>query len=160
MTRALLLFCAAALCASCIDPGKPVLAYKDKSAPTVLRSKPARVTGLTDTVNPRDQLVVVFSEEMDVRSLRPGISVRKDNKDVEIDVFADGDGGTATNNTEDFQDLDKPYPVGIRRTGGVLWETTGIYTLRLSTLLIDTTGNALEEETDIRFQAQGDAGTP
>lgn len=144
---------------ACLDPDKPYLAKEDEVAPTVVRSKPAIGT-VTDIVNPSDPLVVVFSEEMDVRSLRPGISVRRDNADIEIDVFAQGDGGVATNSEADFTGQDRPYSVAVRRTGGALWETTGSYILRLNTLLIDTEGNPLAQQIDIRFQAQGDAGTP
>ena len=160
MIRALAICMGAVLLAACLDPEKPYLSVEDGAPPVLMQSRPARGGAILDILPANDPLALVFSEELEVRSLRPGISVRKDNKDVDITVFAQGDGGTATN-TYDFTGRDKPYAVGIRRSNGLLWETTGTYTLRLNTLLIDTEGNALEEEIDIRFQATsaGDGGT-
>lgn len=158
MKRVIFAALIAVACAACLEPGKPNLTAEDTTAPTLLRSMPARLA-TTDVVAPRDTLIVVFSEAMDVRSLRPGITVRKDNKDIDIDVFPNGDGGVASND-EDLSGADRPYPVGVKRADNAPWETSGTYTLRLSTLLIDTEGNPLSEGIDIRFRAEGDAGTP
>ena len=160
MKRSLLISCALLL-PGCLDPDKNAyLSYEDQTPPVLVQSRPARGTAIPDVIRADEPIALVFSEELDVRSLRPGIGVRKDNKDVEITVFAQGDGGTATN-TYDVTGRDKPYAVGVRRAGGLNWETTGTYTLRLNTLLIDTEGNQIEGEVDIRFQATGtDGGTP
>lgn len=160
MTRALP-FAAALVLSACLEPGAPYLSYEDQAPPALLQSRPAR-GGATDDILKADEAVaLVFSEELDVRSLRPGISVRRDGKEVEIVVFAQGDGGVATN-TYDFTGRDKPYAVGIRRVNGQLWDTgRPAYIVRLNTLLIDTEGNALEEQIDLRFEASpvSDGGT-
>jgi hypothetical protein len=137
----------------CLEPGKPYLSYEDQAPPTLVSSRPTRGTTVDDLLKANEPVTLVFSEELDVRSLRPGISVRRGGQEVDIVVFAQGDGGVATN-TYDFTGRDKPYSVGVKRANGLNWEVgTPSYIVRLNTLLIDTEGNAIEEQIDLRFQA-------
>lgn len=146
----------------CLEPAKPYLAYEDQVPPTLVQSRPTRGATVDDLLKANEPVTLVFSEELDVRSLRPGISVRRGGVELDIEVFAQGDGGVAAN-TYDFTGRDKPYSVGVKRVNGLRWDVgTPSYTVRLNTLLIDTEGNALEEQIDLRFQATAvsDAGTP
>lgn len=153
MKRLVLALGAVVLAASCLEPEKPYLSFEDQAPPALIQSRPARNTSSDDILKADEAVALVFSEELDVRSLRPGISVRRDGKDVDVIVFAQGDGGTAFN-TYDFTGRDKPYAVGIRRINGLQWETgRPAYIVRLNTLLIDTEGNALPEQIDLRFEA-------
>ncbi len=137
--------------AACLEPGAPLLARLDETPPSVLSTVPPITDGGTLSSLPAGSPIeITFSEEMDIRTLRPGISVLKRNRvppeELSLLVTVPPPGPPLV------QDLDRPYLVRVYPNGQTLLPDNTNYSLVLRTLLADAQGNALPEEIQIRFR--------
>ncbi len=148
MTRLTALAFVALGAAGCLDPGEPYLGRLDETPPTILQTNPSGEPGiLWARAAPME---VVFSEAMEPRSLRPGISLVQGNVEQSLIITLDIDGEPPVTPA----DPDIAFPVRIEQASGPLLPNTN-YTLLFRTLLIDKQGNPLPEEKTVNFRTGG-----
>ena len=138
--------CVAGLClalclAGCLEPGDPLLATRDRTPPTVRETLPGDLERHART----RPLRFVFSEPMDPRSVRPGISflLGRDQVPLEIEIPPPGPDPAPVA-------IAQPWEVVALPASGSL-EPDSTYTLSFRTILTDTAGNALEREHRVTF---------
>jgi hypothetical protein len=146
MSRAL---CAALLLCACLDPGKPYLATFDTKPPSVVLTKPASPDGGVVLWAGADPIVIRFDEEMEPRSLRPGIAVLKDKEELQLTVIAPA---PTIERFDPPNDRKLEYEVVVTPVAPFVSGVT--YRLVLRTILSDTSGNPLPEETRVFFKVQ------
>lgn len=122
-----------ALAGACLEPGNPYLAERDNEPPRFVESIP-EPGGVFDKDAP---ILVTFSEEMDIRSLRPGIWLVKEQERVPVIIEVPEDDAVP----EAAQQSDIPYTISVR--GAEPLEPNAEYLLVLDTVLTDTEGNQL-----------------
>jgi hypothetical protein len=130
-------------CAACLEPGDPFLAARDTDPPDVVSTEPSA----GGAVPANGTLEILFSETMDVRTLRPGISVFEGRVEVplKLTVPPGADMG------EDLERGDVPYTVTVGTETGAFAPGTA-YTLVLRTSLTDQEGNPLAQEVRVPFR--------
>ena len=129
--------------AGCLDPGAPFLAPRDTDPPDVISTEPS-VGGVVATDG---ALQVLFSEAMDVRTLRPGMAVFEGRAEVPLTLKVPPEPtGEAA---EEHGDV--PYTVSVSPESGT-WKAGSAYTLVLRTSLTDVEGNALGQEVRVPFR--------
>lgn len=129
--------------AACLDPGEPFLATRDTDPPDVVSTEPSAGGTLSAT----GSLQILFSEAMDVRTLRPGIAVFEGRTELPLTLTVPPD---PTGEAAEPQG-DVPYTVTVSAEGGA-WTAGTAYTLVLRTSLTDTAGNALQQEVRVPFR--------
>ena len=124
----------ASLCAGCLEPDRPHLAFRDTVRPTLLETDPAE-GGLLEL---EGALLLTFSEKMDDRSLVPGIWLLQGSERVplQIEIPPEDDIPNAVEQT------DSPWTVRARWLTAL--EPGTDYTVVLDSVLTDTEGNQLE----------------
>jgi hypothetical protein len=127
--------------AACLEPGDPFLAARDTDPPEVVSTEPG--AGGTMAVN--GTLQILFSETMDVRTLRPGIAVFEGRAEVPLTLTV------PPNVDEDIERGDVPYTVTVSAEAGAFKPGTA-YTLVMRTSLTDFEGNALLREVRVPFR--------
>ena len=128
---------------ACLEPGEALLAARDLNPPTFVSSEPSA----GGTVTLAGTLQVLFSEAMDVRTLRPGIAVFEGRAEVPLTLTVPPDPtGEAAEPSGDV-----PYTVTVSAESGT-WKAGTAYTLVLRTSLTDTAGNALKGEVRVPFR--------
>lgn len=130
-------------CAACLEPGDPILAARDTDPPDVVSTEPSP----GGTVPANGTLEILFSETMDVRTLRPGISVFEGRVEVPLKLTVP----PAPDVGEDIERGDVPYPVTVGTEAGTFTPGTA-YTLVLRTSLTDQEGNPLAQEVRVPFR--------
>ncbi len=135
----------ALLCGGCLEPGRPVLAKLDSTPPSVVSTQPADDPSGISELPLGSDLEVVFSEQMDPRSIIPGIGLLREREELPISPQVPNLDPPTLN------DVDVPYRVTI--ASGML-EVGTVYTLVLRTLLIDAQGNPLPAERLIQFRVR------
>ncbi len=142
------------LAAACLDPGAPVLSPRDVDPPVVKRMVPDFTPGTVQTISRDTEIEIEFNEPMELRSLRPGISVVRNREPVALTVAA---ANVDPRLETDFAVTARPTPGTLADGGtdpdGGRWLPNVTYTLTLNTLLTDTEGNALAGDVTVRFQA-------
>jgi hypothetical protein len=128
-------------CAACLEPGDPFLATRDTDPPDVLSTEPSA----GGTVPVDGSLEVLFSETMDVRTLRPGVAVFEGRVEVPLRLTVPPD------RDEDVERGDVPYTVTVSAEAGAFAPGTA-YTLVLRTSLTDFEGNPLTQEVRVPFR--------
>ncbi len=131
-------------CAGCLEPGEPFLARRDTDPPDVLSTEPSA----GGTVQSASPLQILFSEAMDVRSLRPGIAVFVGRAEVPLTLSVPPE---VVGGEEEHGDV--PYTVTVSAEGGS-WTPGTAYTLVLRTSLLDYEGNALQQEVRVPFRTE------
>lgn len=121
--------------AACLDPGDPVLAPLDTSSPRLVSTDPPE-GGIIDRVQ---GIAVTFSERMDPRSLRPGLSLLQGPDRIAATVLRPADPADLP---LAVQQTDEPYTVRVRGEQPLL-PNTG-YTLVFDPVLTDSEGNPLQ----------------
>jgi hypothetical protein len=129
---------------ACLEPGRQTLGNLDNEPPTVVSTSPAlALDGGITSVPVLTQIVITFSEAMDIYSLRPGITVVRGAEPVEVNV----------------EYLQEPVvqnfgstPFGVRVTPVSPLAPSTTYTLVLSTLLNDLQGVSFAAEQRIAFR--------
>jgi Bacterial Ig-like domain len=130
-------------CAACLEPGDPFLAARDTDPPDVLSTDPSA----GGTVLATGTLEILFSETMDVRTLRPGISVFEGRVEVPLKLTVP----PGSDEGEDVERGDVPYTVTVGTEAGAFVPGTA-YTLVLRTSLTDQEGNPLAQEVRVPFR--------
>ena len=126
----------------CLEPGRPYLAKLDEVAPTVVRTVPTAGGTLSQSA----RIVITFSEEMEPRSLVPGIGVFLGRDEQRVQVYRVTAPATRYVNTQ------QPYETQVGPPEGTDTFTPGTtYSLVLRTLLLDAEGNPLAAEQVIPF---------
>ena len=117
------------------------IARLDETPPTLARISPPP-NGNSLAVKRGAEWTVFFSEEMDPRTLRPGVSLSKDCIEVFLFVAIEPSEG------RNIRDLDVEFPVRMNafQEDGVTPAEAGAYALLFRTLLADRQGNPLAEE--------------
>ncbi len=130
-------------CAACLEPGEPFLAARDTDPPDVVSTEPSA----GGTVPTDGTLEILFSETMDVRTLRPGIAVFEGRVEVPLRLtvppVSDGD--------ENLERGDVPYTVSVSAEAGAFNRGTA-YMLVLRSSLTDYEGNPLVQEVRVPFR--------
>ena len=127
--------------AACLEPGEPFLAARDTDPPEVVSTEP----GPGGTVSAVGTLQILFSETMDVRTLRPGIAVFESRAEVPLTVTV------PPGVDDDIERGDVPYTVTVSAEAGAFAPGTA-YTLVMRTTLTDSEGNALQQEVRVPFR--------
>ena len=130
-------------CAACLEPGDPFLAARDTDPPDVVSTEPS--AGGTLAAN--GPLEILFSESMDVRTLRPGIAVFEGRVEVPLKLTVPPGSGV----DENIERGDVPYTVTVGTETGAFVPGTA-YTLVLRTSLTDQEGNPLGQEVRVPFR--------
>lgn len=125
----------------CLLPGEPSYARRDSTPPRVREVQPNVLApdGGTPSVAANQVFAVIFTEQMDINSLRPGIAVLSAGTHEEQPLSL-----TTPEPVVDEVDTDVPQTVQVAAASGAFLR--GGYTLVLRTLLLDAQGNALESE--------------
>ncbi|HZI08201.1 MAG TPA: Ig-like domain-containing protein [Archangium sp.] len=131
------------VCAACLEPGEPFLAARDTDPPDVVSTEPSA----GGTLPASGSLEILFSETMDVRTLRPGIAVFEGRVEVPLKVTVPAGSGV----DEDIERGDVPYAVTVGTEAGAFAPGTA-YTLVLRTSLLDQEGNPLGQEVRVPFR--------
>lgn len=140
--RRLLTACAFLSLAGCLDPGDPVLGVRDTNPPKVVSPVPGEAVQIASN----GTLEITFSEFMDVRTLRPGITVLASSGEVPLTITV-----PAPTEGDDIEHGDIPYTVKATATSGA-FSPNASYTLVLRTILSDYEGNPLPEEVRVLFR--------
>jgi Bacterial Ig-like domain len=130
-------------CAACLEPGEPFLAARDTDPPDVVSTEPSA----GGTVPANGTLEILFSETMDVRTLRPGIAVFEGRVEVPLKLTVPPGSDVG----EDVERGDVPYTVTVGTEAGAFAPGTA-YTLVLRTSLTDQEGNPLAQEVRVPFR--------
>lgn len=130
-------------CAACLEPGDPFLAARDTDPPDVVSTEPSA----GGTLPANSSLEILFSETMDVRTLRPGIAVFEGRVEVPLKLTVPAGSGV----DEDIERGDVPYAVTVGTEAGAFAPGTA-YTLVLRTSLLDQEGNPLGQEVRVPFR--------
>ncbi|HYO66172.1 MAG TPA: Ig-like domain-containing protein [Archangium sp.] len=130
-------------CAGCLEPGDPFLAERDTDPPDVVSTEPS--AGGTLPVN--GTLEILFSESMDVRTLRPGIAVFEGRVELPLKLTVPPGSDVG----ENIERGDVPYTVTVGAETGAFMPGTA-YTLVLRTSLTDQEGNPLGQEVRVPFR--------
>ncbi|WP_375773203.1 Ig-like domain-containing protein [Archangium gephyra] len=130
-------------CAACLEPGDPFLAARDTDPPDVVSTEPSA----GGTLPASGTLEILFSESMDVRTLRPGIAVFEGRVEVPLKLTVPPGSGV----DEDIERGDVPYTVTVGTEAGAFVPGTA-YTLVLRTSLTDQEGNPLGQEVRVPFR--------
>lgn len=138
MKRAALLLVVAA--SACLEPGGALYDRADTTQPTVLFElmKPRILGGDAGVpiVQAGQTIELPFSEQMDQDSLRPGIVIRINPERNEIPLLIQAPPpGAGT------------YTVRIASAEGTY--ISGVYTMQLRTLLIDSAGNSIPDGAEL-----------
>ena len=128
---------------ACLEPGEPFLAARDTDPPDMVSTEP----GPGGTVPPDGTLQILFSEPMDVRTLRPGLAVFMGRAEVPLRLTVPPVSGVAG----DIERGDVPYTVTVSAEAGPFERGTA-YTLVLRTSLTDLEGNPLPQEVRVPFR--------
>jgi hypothetical protein len=126
---------------ACLEPGEPFLSARDSDPPEVVSTEP----GAGGTVASDGTLQILFSEMMDVRTLRPGIAVFESRTEVPLKLMVPPDVD------EDIERGDVPYTVTVSAESGAFSPGTA-YTLVMRTTLTDSEGNPLQQEVRVPFR--------
>ncbi|WP_309894997.1 Ig-like domain-containing protein [Archangium sp.] len=126
---------------ACLEPGESFLAARDTDPPEVVSTEP----GPGGMVLAEGTLQIMFSETMDVRTLRPGIAVFESRAEVPLKVTV------PPGVDEDLERGDVPYTVTLSAEAGAFTPGTA-YTLVMRTSLTDSEGNALRQEVRVPFR--------
>jgi Bacterial Ig-like domain len=127
--------------AACLEPGDPFLAARDTDPPEVVSTEP----GAGGTLASNGTLQILFSETMDVRTLRPGIAVFEGRAEVPLTLTV------PPTVDEDIERGDVPYTVTVSAEAGAFKPGTA-YTLVMRTSLTDFEGNTLLREVRVPFR--------
>jgi hypothetical protein len=124
------------LCAACLEPGASLYERRDNEPPIILFDlmKPRILGGDAGVplVQAGQTIELPFNEAMDQDSLRPGIVIRINPERNEIPLLIQAPPpGTS------------PYTVRIASAEGTY--ISGVYTMQLRTLLIDVSGNPIND---------------
>ncbi|HZH12749.1 MAG TPA: Ig-like domain-containing protein [Archangium sp.] len=130
-------------CAACLEPGDPFLAARDTDPPDVVSTEPSA----GGTLPANGSLEILFSETMDVRTLRPGIAVFEGRVEVPLKLTVPAGSGV----DEGLERGDVPYAVTVGTEAGAFAPGTA-YTLVLRTSLLDQEGNPLGQEVRVPFR--------
>jgi hypothetical protein len=126
---------------ACLEPGDPFLASRDTDPPEVVSTEP----GAGGTLASNGTLQILFSETMDVRTLRPGIAVFEGRAEVPLTLTVPPDVD------ENVERGDVPYTVTVSAEAGAFKSGTA-YTLVMRTSLTDFEGNAVLREARVPFR--------
>lgn len=132
-------------CAACLEPGEPFLSAADADPPDVVSTEP----GAGGTLEAGGTLLILFSERMEARTLRPGIAVFEGRAEVPLEVLVPPE----PEGQDDLERGDVPSTVTVRAGAGAFKPGTA-YTLVLRTLLTDTQGNPLAQEVRVPFRTE------
>ncbi|WNG36317.1 hypothetical protein F0U61_23560 [Archangium violaceum] len=131
-------------CAACLEPGDPFLAERDMDPPDVVSTEPS--AGGTLPVS--GELEVLFSETMDVRTLRPGIAIFEGRAEVPLRLTVPPSSDAEAN----LERGDVPYTVTVSAAEAGAFKAGTAYTLVLRTSLTDYEGNPLAQEVRVPFR--------
>lgn len=127
------------------DPDSAHVARLDEQAPSLLRVEPA-LTGNALSLARDGEWILWFSEEMDPRTIRPGIVLLDGNQELPLLLTI------APLNESNMSDVDIEFPVRVSLLAGN--GATGSFRQVLRTLLTDLQGNALAEEVSFTVSLQ------
>ncbi len=130
-------------CTACLEPGDPFLAARDTDPPDVVSTEPSA----GGTLPAAGTLEILFSESMDVRTLRPGIAVFEGRVEIPLRLTVP----PGSDEGEAIERGDVPYTVTVGTETGTFTPGTA-YTLVLRTSLTDQEGNPLAQEVRVPFR--------